>query len=298
MDPPITVAPETYELLEKILFHVPMKQLFLRRVSKTWQGVIKRSQGLQKKMFLLADGQPLKPRTIPMQAFDVLQYDLDLRLNPAVHLACGAACHCEGSENVSVVSFPGEYCLFGDVQILTELPLKDLFVVQRVGTSWKELIERSETINTEMFLMVEGPVLHPVDHASTRILHSAPMRLQPALQARCLTHPPETRRQGVQVGIARLWGGYWTEMELSVAIKLGLTAVTRSVERMLLTQPPIAAVSHVLCCCYGCQGPTTIPRPQAGITFGDLIEVASTDMKEHVKTCETCRSDEWEARHQ
>lgn len=62
MASPIDAALDTYELLERVLTNLPMKQLFVvQRVSLTWKAVIERSQPLQKKMFLLADGQPLGP---------------------------------------------------------------------------------------------------------------------------------------------------------------------------------------------------------------------------------------------
>lgn len=182
-------------------------------------------------------------------------------------------------------------------QVLIQLPLKDLFIVQRVATSWKDLIERSEAIRKKMFLMAEGPVLHP-DAASTRLQYSDTMRLHPALQAACLLHTPGKRRHRIEVGTARLWKSYLAEMEFSVNIELDLTAVSQIEEKMLLTQPPIAAISHKLFCYYDSQRPFTILRPQTGITFGDMIEVASTDMKEHVESCEMCRSDESEAHHQ
>ncbi|EME38145.1 hypothetical protein DOTSEDRAFT_29729 [Dothistroma septosporum NZE10] len=52
----------TYELLERILLYVAMKQLYtLQRTSKTFLEIIPRSHPLQQKLFRLASGPPTDP---------------------------------------------------------------------------------------------------------------------------------------------------------------------------------------------------------------------------------------------
>lgn len=55
-------ALDVVELLETILLHLPMKDVYnLQRTCKTWKAVIHESGQLQKKMFLLAEGDVLRP---------------------------------------------------------------------------------------------------------------------------------------------------------------------------------------------------------------------------------------------
>lgn len=87
-----TVVLDTYELLEIILLRIPMKQLFVyQRVSKTWRSVIERSANLQKKMFLRASAEPLKPHLHRPPAWNNELWTVnaagDIRFNPIVRLA-------------------------------------------------------------------------------------------------------------------------------------------------------------------------------------------------------------------
>lgn len=113
MDSPTSGVLDTYELLENILLRVPMKQLFVvQRVSKTWKDIIERSQSLRKKMFLLADGEPLRPRTV-LHVVDVLEFNPELRLNPALYTSCNANIHDEEKDERDTIA-PAEFCLFRD----------------------------------------------------------------------------------------------------------------------------------------------------------------------------------------
>lgn len=108
MDLPVSSVLETYELLERILLNVPMKQLFVvRRTSKAWSYLIERSQSLQKRMFLLADGEPLKP--VRSGTAYRLEYQHSALLNPAVHLVCAGEIHIEdGQYTAQDIPFPGQ----------------------------------------------------------------------------------------------------------------------------------------------------------------------------------------------
>ncbi|CZT14202.1 uncharacterized protein RCC_00176 [Ramularia collo-cygni] len=52
----------TYELLENILIHLPMHNIFTcQRVSRQWQSIIQRSVRLREAMFLTSSSTPLRP---------------------------------------------------------------------------------------------------------------------------------------------------------------------------------------------------------------------------------------------
>lgn len=77
-----------HEILENILLKLLTKDLFvLQRVNSMWKDVIHRSVPVQKKMFLLADGEVLKPGA------DVqLSSTKSLRINPILQLVCEGGC--------------------------------------------------------------------------------------------------------------------------------------------------------------------------------------------------------------
>lgn len=69
---------DTYELLERILLHLPLRTLVLsQRVNKAWSDVFHRSQGIQCACFLKAASSPLNLREQPAKEdreFGPLQY--------------------------------------------------------------------------------------------------------------------------------------------------------------------------------------------------------------------------------
>lgn len=82
MASPVIQVVRTYELLEKILLNLSTENLFgVQRVSSGWKDVITRSHPIQKRMFLLAEGEPVKPMH---QEWGKLLYKGNLYLNPAV----------------------------------------------------------------------------------------------------------------------------------------------------------------------------------------------------------------------
>ncbi|KAK5111853.1 hypothetical protein LTR85_011751 [Meristemomyces frigidus] len=72
MSSPITAAFDTYELLERVLANLPIRDLLVcQRTSNAWQASILHSIIIRKKMFLVADGDVVHP--VPV-----------LRFNPAL----------------------------------------------------------------------------------------------------------------------------------------------------------------------------------------------------------------------
>lgn len=123
---------DTYELLERILMAVPMKQLFVvRRVSKAWKMIIERLQVLQKKMFLLADGASLKPRTPQMNSRTLLEYEHNACLNPIFPAFCEHSKHVDAEEDKACaeIPFPGEYelCANQSKRMLVSLDLASAY---------------------------------------------------------------------------------------------------------------------------------------------------------------------------
>lgn len=82
----------TYELLERILLHLPLKNLYvLQRVSTTWRDLIERSKPIQQKMFIAAAQEPQCPTNKAVEnEFSQPLYPTinDFRLNPLLHTYC------------------------------------------------------------------------------------------------------------------------------------------------------------------------------------------------------------------
>lgn len=75
----------TYELLEAVLLNCQVRQLFvLQSVSPTWRSLVQRSEALRKKMFLLADGDALRPARFTR--LHMPEYDDPLRLSASFNV--------------------------------------------------------------------------------------------------------------------------------------------------------------------------------------------------------------------
>lgn len=88
MDTAVQAVFDTFELLEMILLNLPLKEIFVhQRVSRAWLAVCSRSASLHRRMFLVADGMPLKPsRTHQDLDRDKMSPTYDtryIRFNPA-----------------------------------------------------------------------------------------------------------------------------------------------------------------------------------------------------------------------
>ena len=68
-------------------------------------------------------------------------------------------------------------------QILLHLQLKDLFVIQRVDTTWRDLIHRSEPIRKKKFLTPSAPVLAQtvIETSISKLFVAPPFCLNPAI---------------------------------------------------------------------------------------------------------------------
>lgn len=82
----------TYELLENILLHLSLEDLFVvQRVATSWKDLLRRSKGLQKKMFLIPDSKAKIPgEDYPWYDYEEWPvYETKVQLNPALQLTPG-----------------------------------------------------------------------------------------------------------------------------------------------------------------------------------------------------------------
>ncbi|CZT23015.1 uncharacterized protein RCC_08725 [Ramularia collo-cygni] len=99
---PVQEAPrrllEQYEIMEQVLLELEVEELcVVQRVSTFWRDLIKRSQPIQKKMFLLPEGPTLQPDHVYIRNEQVINYAARLRVNPIVdaipyHVYAGGTC--------------------------------------------------------------------------------------------------------------------------------------------------------------------------------------------------------------
>lgn len=157
-------------------------------------------------------------------------------------------------------------------QVLIDLPLKDLFVLQRVNTSWRDVISRSEPIQKKMFLLPDGPVVFGEDDQEVEpVLPEIPsLRLNPILAMRCCDRSPTSTCEA-DLGCAHVERTVSSRPKFQVSIISLPQDASTGVENMLLTQPPLG---HVI--------PWTSQKDgfgdhslksSSGLTLGDLMEV-------------------------
>lgn len=107
-------ASDTYELLEQILLCLPIKDLFVvQRVSRTWKSIIQQSRGIRKKMFLLANGNPIVQKADPFEYHNSVStgvfYTGCLEFNPAFEILQGKPVAPTGYEDLASYNvFPGD----------------------------------------------------------------------------------------------------------------------------------------------------------------------------------------------
>lgn len=83
MDSPVNGVFDTYELLERILLKLSTKAIFgVQRVAPAWKDLIGRSHSLQRRMFLMADREPLTPEVTSKTHLIHNAYLYRLRINP------------------------------------------------------------------------------------------------------------------------------------------------------------------------------------------------------------------------
>lgn len=144
--------------------------------------------------------------------------------------------------------------------ILLQLPETQLFVVQRVCSKWRDMIETSPPIRKKMFLAADGDVLDPTGNPHNSLYHyvayTAALRLNPmaelAREGDAHERTYSGRRRGAPFEIS-LWGqepaGLLVEIGLGdKALKEYFKPSVRSLKdkswkKLLFTQPPCKAIS-------------------------------------------------------
>lgn len=190
--------------------------------------------------------------------------------------------------------------------ILLKLPLKNLFVVQRVNTTWKELIGRSEGIRKKMFLLADGEAIRPTKNDGYWLHFAGPIQLNPALRVLCDEDHHFHRNDGCTCNpwsddcVHSEWPHYKCDMRLGCAhieddapgsmppsFKVRLMSVpderALSARNMLLTQPPITEIGFRDFDNQPSRGPVC---SNGGVKLGDLVDRFASAVARHVVTCD------------
>ena len=192
-------------------------------------------------------------------------------------------------------------------RVLIHLPIRDLFVLQRISTKFSVVVQRFHLIRERMFLRADGDVLRPnPNHQNPDIDELSPgcevvMRLNPAagLFRNGLHHnacvSPECGRQ------------HWANYEFSVlpgyvnicieimpvyqsghpdCIPIGYYAPEASWRKIFATQPPVTAVIFLdldldEAVYYCSRGHVLTVRNPEGITFGESYDWWLLYRREH-----------------
>ena len=105
---------DNYEMLESILLQLPIKDLYMAKsVAPSWHDLICYSKSVQKRMFLLPDGNPQSfTQEEPDSGGLGPIYTGRLRLNPALGLHCAQG-RCEHRSEIvfKTPQKPGSFCL-------------------------------------------------------------------------------------------------------------------------------------------------------------------------------------------
>ena len=191
--------------------------------------------------------------------------------------------------------------------ILLQVPMKDVYILQRVNTTWRDTIARSQDLRKKLLRISSETPLKPVANTSTQNLYRA-LNFGPAYEGQYLKFPsaatsityalPPFRDQSFGEGScdhshhgerhfthhkSRL--GVHIELrsdrrgKMALPIQISCRDINKntSLRSMLLTQPPVIAVQlqqryRLL------PGAGTDWQPQvtlfnrSGITFGDMFE--------------------------
>lgn len=159
--------------------------------------------------------------------------------------------------------------------LLLNLPLKDLYVVQRVCTTWRDLIHRSQGIKKIMFLMASGPPPSRDEYFPDKYygqaIYSGQLTLNPILHLSCGAHCGVLYRSamtnGIPFGFATLEVSDRFGEEVTIRIEAAPKLDYFAIRDMFLTQPPVRELSYA----YNSFGGREIIRSDKGITLGDLM---------------------------
>ena len=189
----------------------------------------------------------------------------------------------------------GTYELFQ--QILSHVPEKQLFVVQRVERAWKYMIEDSKVLRKKMFLEAEGPGIRPRVKARLPrdpLDYGVPVRVNPMLRElqRSMTCIQDWSEGQISVYIRRLFRLHPPRVTTNPQHHAnGPTSLSVGVEpaayahyehetwsEMYICQPPIVAISYQYSesrAPPSLQDRCTVYSP-VGLTIGDLLHCERT----------------------
>ena len=154
--------------------------------------------------------------------------------------------------------------------ILLNLPIKDLFIIQRVDSTWRDLIQRSDPLQHKMFLRPAGDVLHP---DAKRLKYEAEtIHINPGLVNRCFfcdgPNKPAKFPPG-RFSCALFDKGDGNMVMHPSFSNAPVTGYRPSWHDMYLTQPPISLILR-----YATpDSPELTFRKPEGFTFGDLRDI-------------------------
>lgn len=151
-------------------------------------------------------------------------------------------------------------------EILCNFSAIDLFVMQGVNTDWHGVIARSESLRKKMFLLADGPVMHPSSGVGQLDpVYNSTAQPNPFLRFRW-EHPlPAILPVGLTDGSVSAKG----KGHMEVVITPTAREKQQSWRDCLLTQPPIAVTA--VWTPYE-DGPCFVYNPR-GITLGDVCDV-------------------------
>ena len=161
--------------------------------------------------------------------------------------------------------------------VLVQLPLRDLFVVQRVSSTWNALIGRSSSIQKKMFLAADGTPMEPMHDARPEsvsemiVTYESQPRLNPVLTLACLDCGGYSRK--VKFGdVTFHCSQHGTQLQFT--LRRLASEVFRST---LLCQPPVTAVTV-----FPDYNPAKILHNAAGVKIADVCDAFDDlDPEEH-----------------
>lgn len=165
--------------------------------------------------------------------------------------------------------------------VLIHFPGRELFVLQSLNTSWRDLIQRSEKLQKKMFLRPIGDAISPRDFKCRIPVYRCLFHLNPACEifrddsgpVRCAVW--DTANENKEALPARF--GFSTSIKFLIkdidecfSIHVKRSAWPQTWRKVLLTQPPIttALLMHNS---NPYKDVCTVYHPQ-GITLGDIHE--------------------------
>ncbi|KAK4621549.1 hypothetical protein CLAFUW4_07220 [Fulvia fulva] len=200
-------------------------------------------------------------------------------------------------------------------QILLQLPIKDLFVLQRVSAKWRKVIAESHPLQRRMYLRAQGGVMKPILNEDEETIYRGRVKINPAMEFfaghRYRGYPDippavSHSRSFGQVGISHYEDDDYTPPILSTSVwfqilqhaphrnslpvALGSYREEASWKRMLVSSPPVPAIrvsaylkGGDVCAVYSAPGErwrdlvrNVMVYNAEGVRFGDLVNLRRT----------------------